>query len=131
MKIMALVSTPVAGAALAAAIALAAAAAADPAGRDDDFLAALRQAGITYRTAPEAVAVGRAVCGLMDAGTPGVAAVRQVEKSNPGFTLVGAAKFAVIAADKYCPEHLDGGDDDSGFGGAGSLQSAVAGGGGH
>nr|WP_293053360.1 DUF732 domain-containing protein [Mycobacterium sp.] len=125
-------STPVAGAALAAAIALAAAAAADPAaGSDDDFLAALRQAGITYHTAPEAVAVGRAVCGLMDAGTPGVAAVRQVEKSNPGFTLVGAAKFAVIAADNYCPEHLDGGDDDSAFGGAGSLQAAVAGGAGH
>jgi hypothetical protein len=124
VKITALTST------LVACIAFAAPAAADPAAvSDDDFLAALRQAGITYRTAHEAVTVGRAVCGLMDNGTSGVDAVREVEKSNPGFTLVGAAKFAVIAADRYCPEHLEGGGD-TGNGGSGSLQALLAGGGG-
>ena len=43
----------------------------------------------------------------MDSGTSGIDAISDVQHSNPGFTLDGAAKFAAIAAKEYCPEHIE------------------------
>lgn len=103
----ALASALVAGAALAAGVALAVPAHADPGSvRDDDFLAALESAGITYHDPHQAAMAGQAVCELMDNGTSGIAVINDVRKFNPGFTLDGAAKFAAIAAKEYCPQHL-------------------------
>jgi hypothetical protein len=107
VKVLALASTAVAGVALVAGIAVGTTAHADPGTViDDSFLAALNNAGITYGSALQAVAAGQAVCGLMDSGMSGIDVVNEVKKSNPGFTLDGAAKFAAIAANEYCPQHL-------------------------
>ena len=73
---------------------------------EDGFLNALNNAGITYRSAPQAVSAGLAVCGLMESGMSGIDVVNEVKNSNPGFTLDSAAKFAAIAAHEYCPDHL-------------------------
>jgi hypothetical protein len=113
LKIIALASTIVAGVALAAGTALAVPAQADP-GPDitetgfseAGFLAALNDAGITYHSPSQAVAAGQAVCGLMDNGVSGIEVVDDVKKANPAFTLDGAAKFAAIAANEFCPQHL-------------------------
>lgn len=94
--------------ALVAGIALAAPAYADPGTvSDDNFLTALKSAGITYRNEYQAVAAAQAVCGLMDNGASGIDVISDVQKSNPGFTLDGAGKFAAIAANEYCPQHLE------------------------
>ena len=113
MKIKGLASTIVAGVALAAGTALAASAHADPGSdiaetgfNEAGFLAALNNAGITYHSPSQAVAAGQAVCGLMDNGVSGIEVVDDVKKANPAFTLDGAAKFAAIAANEFCPQHL-------------------------
>ena len=107
MKDTAVASTLAAGAALAAGVALALPAHADPGSISDDaFLAALDSAGISYHDPHQAVAAGQAVCELMDNGTSGIAVINDVRKFNPGFTLDGAARFAAIAANNYCPHHL-------------------------
>jgi hypothetical protein len=113
LKITVLSSTIVAGVTLAAGTAFAASAHTDPGPdisetgfNETGFLAALNNAGITYRSPAQAVAAGQAVCGLMDNGVSGIEVVDDVKKANPAFTLDGAAKFAAIAADEFCPQHL-------------------------
>lgn len=106
MKILAVTSTVVANLALVAGVAVGTTAHAEPGLADDSFLAALTNAGITYRSAFQAVAAGQAVCGLMEEGMSGIDVVAELKKSNPGFTLDSAAKFAAIAANEYCPHHL-------------------------
>jgi uncharacterized protein DUF732 len=94
----------------AAAVGAAAPAQADPvdnvSGPDASFLAALDKAGITYQSGPTAVAVGRRACQLMDQGNSEYDVIKNVSASNPGFTAEGAAKFTMIAASAYCPQHL-------------------------
>lgn len=90
----------------AALIGLAVPANAEPAD-DAAFLAAVDGAGIGHRSgASQTVAAGRAVCQLMDAGLTPVDTVVAVQSTNPGFTLEHAARFAVISANAYCPEHV-------------------------
>ncbi|UQX13507.1 DUF732 domain-containing protein [Candidatus Mycobacterium methanotrophicum] len=116
MKITALASTIVAGVALVAGTAAAASAHADP-GPDIDetgfneagFLAALNNAGIIYHSPSHAVAAGQAVCGLMDNGLSGIEVIDHVKKANPAFTLDGAAKFAAVAANEFCPQRMQHG----------------------
>ena len=81
---------------------------ADPgnSGPDASFLAALTKAGITYGDPTVAVAVGKKACQLMDQGQPEVDVIKSVSSSNPGFTVDGAAQFAMIAASAYCPQHM-------------------------
>ena len=94
----------------AAIIGVAAPAQADPdnAGPSPDasFLAALDKAGITYGDGSLAVKVGKRACDLMNQGTPQVDVIKQVSSANSGFTVDGAAKFTMIAAGVYCPEHM-------------------------
>ncbi|WP_406816590.1 DUF732 domain-containing protein [Mycobacterium sp. M23085] len=93
----------------AALIGAAAPAYADPvatSGPDASFIAALNQAGITYRDPAAAVGVGKRACQLMDEGSPQVEVIKSVSSSNPGFTVDGAAQFTMIAASAYCPQHL-------------------------
>lgn len=101
---------------IAAAIGCAAPAHADPAGQPSaeevaavsnaDFLDSLRAAGITFSNPGQAVAAGRAVCGLVGAGEPGLEVITDIKTNNPGFTTDGAAQFAAIAAHAYCPQQL-------------------------
>jgi hypothetical protein len=84
------------------------------AGADASFLAALRQAGITYRNGADAVSAAKTACGLMDDGQSEVDVIKHVTDLNPGFTVSGAAKFTAIAASAYCPQYLGNGGGDSG-----------------
>ncbi|MEB4210041.1 DUF732 domain-containing protein [Mycobacterium sp. 94-17] len=100
---------PVVLAGCAVLIGAAAPAYADPVGApgaDASFIAALNQAGITYRDPAAAIEVARRACELMDAGSPQVDVIKSVSSSNPGFTVDGAAQFTMIAASAYCPQHL-------------------------
>jgi hypothetical protein len=56
---------------VAAVLSFAATARADPSGSDATFIAALNNARITYHNAPDAVAIGRRACELMDQGQAG------------------------------------------------------------
>ena len=75
-------------------------------GKDQAFLVALTQAGLTYQDPDRAVAVGKKVCDLVDQGMAGVDIVRNLEQYNPGFAGDGAAKFTAIAAEAYCPRAI-------------------------
>ena len=91
---------------VAAVIGTAAPAYADPDGKDQTFLNALTQAGLTYLSADRAITAGKQVCSLADGGMTGAEIVQNLQDRNPGFQDVGAAKFAAIAASAYCPEKL-------------------------
>lgn len=82
---------------------------ADP--KDQTFLAALTQAGLTYMSADRAITAGKQVCTLADEGMTGEEIVRNLQERNPGFQGPGAAKFAAIAASAYCPEKLTQAED--------------------
>jgi hypothetical protein len=94
---------------VAAMIGLAVQAHADPADEDATFLAALKNAGIPYRNADKAVAVGRAFCEHMDHDQTAPDVVNQLTVANPGISLENATTFAGIAVSVYCPQHLAGG----------------------
>lgn len=93
---------------LAAAIGLATPAKADP-DPDADFLAALNKAGITYQSGPDAIAIGRRACQLMDQGHPEADVVKSMTQQNSGFTTDGATQFTKIAEGAYCSQYLGGG----------------------
>jgi hypothetical protein len=79
---------------------------ADPDGKDQAFLVALAQAGLTYMNADRAITAGKQVCSLADGGMTGEEIVKNLQDSNPGFQGQGAAQFTAIAASAYCPEQL-------------------------
>jgi Protein of unknown function (DUF732) len=85
-------------------IGLAAPAHADP--DDDAFLAALTNAGLTYKDPDRAITAGQKVCDLANSGTSQLDIIRDIRDLNPGFTMTSAAKFAKAAASIYCPELL-------------------------
>lgn len=95
---------------VALAIAGATPACADPDGGNDDagFIQALRQAGITFASDSQAIVAAHAVCGLIDNGETGLQVVRELKSDNAGLTMDGAANFAVIAANSFCPQQLKG-----------------------
>jgi hypothetical protein len=86
-----------------AVIGLAAPAHADP---DDDFLAALRNAGITYKSGADAIGIGHRACQLMDQGNLEADVIRNMAQQNPGFG--DATQFTRIAENVYCPQHNGG-----------------------
>lgn len=92
----------------AALIAMAAPAQADPGGGDADFLAGLNSAGISYKSGPDAVGIGRRACELMDQGHPPADVIKAMTDQNPGFTNAGAAKFLEVAENTLCPQHIGG-----------------------
>jgi hypothetical protein len=93
-------------ASVAAVIGTAAPAYADPDAKDQSFLNALSQAGLTYLNADRAITAGKQVCSSADDGMTGEEIVKNLQDRNPGFQGPGAAKFAAIAASAYCPEKL-------------------------
>jgi len=93
---------------LAAGIGLATPSQADP-DPDAASLAALTNAGITYQSGPNAIAIGRRACQLMDQGHPEADVVKSMTQQNAGFTTDGATQFTKIAEGAYCPQYLAGG----------------------
>ena len=91
----------------AALIAIAAPAHADP-DPDARFLRGLTNAGITYHNEPDAEAIGRQVCSLMDQGAPEADVITAMTQQNAEFSKDAAAKFAKVAEAVYCPAHLGG-----------------------
>jgi hypothetical protein len=102
-------------AAVAATIGLAIPAHADD--TDDQFIAALGPAGINFDDHDKAVAAGKSVCTMANAGaggplsvSPGSGNMRMVNivlaihNSNPGLNWTKAADFTRIAANAYCPD---------------------------
>jgi hypothetical protein len=92
-------------------IGLAAPAYGDPGGGSDDvaFLATVRGAGITYTDSGQAIAFGKAVCGLIGAGKSGPELVSDLQRNNPGLTADHATLFVGISAKYYCPQQLSDG----------------------
>jgi hypothetical protein len=97
----------VALAGFAATIGLAAPAHADAA-TDANFLAALNNAGITYKSGPDATAIGQRACQLMDQGYSQDVIVKGMTDQNQGLTTDTATKFMQIAENVYCPQHTGG-----------------------
>jgi Protein of unknown function (DUF732) len=95
-------------ASVAAVIGTAAPAYADIGSSDQVFLAALKEAGLTYQDPDRAIAIGHTVCRLVDGGMTGMEIVKNLQDLNPGFQGDGAAKFTAIAATAYCPKSLTG-----------------------
>lgn len=92
-------------------IGTAAPACADTDGKDQTFLNALSQAGLTFLNPDRAINAGKQVCSLADGGMTGAEIVQNLQDRNPGFQGPGAAKFAAIAASAYCPEKLNQAED--------------------
>ncbi len=88
-------------------IAVAAPAHADP-DPDARFLRGLGNAGITFHNGPDAAAIGRQVCALMDQGAPEADVINAMTQQNAGFSNDSASKFAKVAEAVYCPVHLGG-----------------------
>lgn len=82
-------------------------ASADPGGNPDaNFLAALDQAGISFKNGTAAIRVGKKACELMDQGHSEADVIQSVSAENPGFTVPDATKFTTNAVSVYCPQHL-------------------------
>ncbi|WP_231997320.1 DUF732 domain-containing protein [Mycobacterium sp. 1245111.1] len=88
-------------------IASAAPAHADP-DPDARFLHGLTNAGITYHNGPDAEAIGRRACELMDQGAPEADVIKAMTQQNAGFSNDAASKFTRVAEAVYCPAHLGG-----------------------
>jgi hypothetical protein len=72
---------------------------------DDQFLAALGAAGITYPDPDKAIAAGKSVCKMAgDQNMRMANVVIAIHNSNPGLAWDKAAKFTTIAANTYCPD---------------------------
>lgn len=78
----------------------------DPAA-DAHFLDTLNQAGMTYRSGPDAVAAGRMACNMMISGRSEMDVVNELSARNPGLNNGGAMRFAALASSTYCPQYLN------------------------
>lgn len=76
---------------------------------DKDFLAELRQVGLSYQDPDNAVAAGKSVCQLVDDGKSATEIITELRNRNPSFQGTAAAKFTALAAAHYCPEYMNGG----------------------
>jgi hypothetical protein len=72
---------------------------------DDQFLAALGAADLTYPDPARAIAAGKSVCTMaVDQKTRMVNVVIAIHNSNPRLKWDEAANFTAIAASTYCPQ---------------------------
>ena len=76
---------------------------------DKDFLAELRQVGLSYQDPDNAVAAAKSVCQLVDDGKSATEIITELRNRNPSFQGTAAAKFTALAAAHYCPEYMNGG----------------------
>ncbi len=81
---------------------------------DDQFLAQLGEAGITYPDPNKAIAAGKSVCQMLgDQNMIMVNVIIAIHNSNPKLSWDKAAKFTDIASDTYCPTPGDNGGNPS------------------
>jgi hypothetical protein len=73
---------------------------------DDQFLASLQAAGVSYQNPDRVIAAGKWVCQAVSQGKQLAEVVTQIQNSNPGLHGDNAAKFTAIAANVYCPNAL-------------------------
>jgi hypothetical protein len=72
---------------------------------DDQFLAAIGQAGINFDDHDKAVAAGKSVCTMANSSNMRmVNIVMAIHSSNPGLGWDKAADFTRIADNAYCPD---------------------------
>lgn len=103
----------------------------DPAA-DANFIASLKNAGMTFRKESDAVAAGRLSCDMMNSGTSEQDVVTKLSALNPGLNTGGAMKFAALASTAYCPDFLTKSSQKSssgsgGMGGMGGLFGGMGG----
>ncbi|BBX74117.1 DUF732 domain-containing protein [Mycobacterium shinjukuense] len=79
-----------------------------PDSNDDQFLAELRAAGITYRDPDRAIVAAKSVCQLAGQRMTTTQIVTELQNRNPAFRGTGAAAFTALAAAAYCPKYLTG-----------------------
>ena len=70
------------------------------------FLANLKQVGIGFSDPAQAISAGQAVCGALHNGMGGLHLIQHLQETNPGLSESGAAQFAKISAEAYCPKQL-------------------------
>ncbi|WP_231995772.1 DUF732 domain-containing protein [Mycobacterium sp. 852002-51163_SCH5372311] len=73
---------------------------------DDEFIATIQAAGISFPDPARVIAAGKWVCETAGQGTQMVDVVKDVQRLNPGLSQEKAAKFTAIAANIYCPKAL-------------------------
>lgn len=78
----------------------------DDAFDDTGFLATVRDAGLTYSNADQAIAFGKAVCSWIGGGRSGPELVHNLQNANPGLSTDHATLFVAISAKYYCPQLL-------------------------
>jgi hypothetical protein len=98
----------------------------DPAA-DSNFIASLKNAGMTFRKESDAVAAGRLACDMMNSGTSEQDVVTKLSALNPGLNTGGAMKFAALASTAYCPDYLTKSSQKSSGGGMGGLFGGLGG----
>ena len=64
-------------------------------------------AGITYQNRPDAIAIARRACGLMDQGHAEADVIKSMAQANPGLTDDVATRFTHIAESTYSPQHVN------------------------
>jgi hypothetical protein len=72
-----------------------------------DFLANLKKVGIGFSDPAQAISAGQAVCAHIHNGMSGLHLLKHLQENNPALTENGAAQFATISAQAYCPKQLD------------------------
>ncbi len=80
------------------------------------FIADLHKVGITFADPDQAIAAGKAVCGLIARGVSGLQLLNDLRDNNPALTTNGAAQFATISAKSYCPRQLQAAEGGKGGG---------------
>jgi len=73
---------------------------------DDEFIATIQAAGISFPDPARVITAGKWVCERAGQGTQMVDVVKDVQSLNPGLSQEKAAKFTAIAANVYCPKAL-------------------------
>ena len=93
---------------------------------DANFIASLKNAGMTFRKESDAVAAGRLACDMMNSGTSEQDVVTKLSALNPGLNTGGAMKVAALASTAYCPDYLTKSSQKS-SGGMGGLFGGLGG----
>ena len=72
---------------------------------DDQFIAALGPAGVTFDDPAKAIAAGKSVCTMANTNSMRmVNVVMAIHNANPGLSFDKAATFTRIADNAYCPD---------------------------
>jgi hypothetical protein len=80
-----------------------------PFSADADFIAQLKDAGLTEEDPAAAVTLAKDMCSLIDTGASDTVIQSNLVSRNPGLTAHDATEFMTLAKGKYCSKYLTGG----------------------